>query len=161
MSIVVGILYVLTGFLVAIPYCLLAGWNTEAVPMVAFVAPAFLFVWFILAMFAGVLGSGYGERLIYFSWRAAFRKSEQRGLPGSRVVFWVWTLYSLMPIILHWSAILLNSIGYASVGTMLDIHRYASPFYIFIATMVSLVLIGMTQSAWETMKNEWMRLTHR
>lgn len=161
MIFVLCLFYMMVGILVAIPYCLLAGWSAENFPMVAFVAPAFLFIWFLLASFAGILHVGHGERRIYFNWRAAFCKSELRELPMSRMIFWIWTLYSLLPIILHWSAGLLENTGYESVGATLNTHRYASPYYLFMATMVLLVLIGMTHSAWEAMRNGWMRLTHR
>ncbi len=155
MTIILYVLYVLVGILLAIPYCILAGWNTESFMVVVFAAPAFVFIWFVLAGFAGVLEVGHGERRICLNWRAAFRKGDRLGLPGSLVVFWIWTLYSLLPILVHWSAVLLNGIGFVSVGMTLDAHRYASWFYIFMATMALCVLIGMTHSAWEAMKNGW------
>ena len=160
MQIVLGILYVLLGVLVAIPYCLLAGWSPENFPMVAFVAPAFLFVWFMAAVFAGVIDHGH-RRAIRFNWRAAFNKDERRRLPGSLTIFWVWSFYSILPIILHWSAVLLGKIGYETVGSFIDMHRYASPLYIFMATLMLLILIGMVTSAWEATKNVWTRFVHR
>lgn len=162
MQIVLGILYVivyvLVGVLLAIPYCLLAGWSLENLPIVAFVAPAFLFVWFMAAVFAGVIDHGH-RRVILFNWRAAFGKSER--LPSSLTIFWVWTFYSILPIILHWSAVLLEKIGYETVGSFIDMHRYASPLYIFMATLMLLVLIGMVTSAWEATKNVWTRFVQQ
>ena len=159
-NIVLYILYSLVGVLLAIPYCLLAGWSPENFILVVFVAPAFLFIWFLMAAFAGIFEPGYGRR-IHFNWRAAFRKSERRVLPGSRLIFWMWTLYSLLPIILHWSAVLLEKIGYETVGSLLDTHRYASPFYVFMATLMLLILIVMVTSAWDAAKNVWTRIVHR
>ena len=83
MQIVLAVLYILAGILLAIPYCLLAGWNTENLPTVAFVAPAFLFIWFMTAIFAGVVEAGHRRRRIHFNWHAAFGKSDRRMLPES------------------------------------------------------------------------------
>ena len=160
MQIVLGIFYALVGILLAIPYCLLAGWNAESFVMVMFVAPAFLFIWFMTATFAGVIEAGH-RRTIHFNWRAAFGKSDRRVLSGSLPIFWVWTLYSFLPIILHWSAVLLGKIGYETVASLLDTHRYASPFYVFMATLMLLILIGMVTSAWDAAKNVWTRIVHR
>ena len=160
MSIVFGIICVLAGILLAIPYCLLAGWNAESFVMVAFVAPAFLFVWFMLATFAGVFEPVH-RRATHFNWRAAFGKSDRQVVSGFLSMFWAWTLYSFLPVILHWSAVLLGKVGYETVSSLLDTHRYASPFYIFMATLMLLVLVGMVTSAWEAAKNVWTRIVHR
>ena len=160
MQIVLSILYVLAGILLAIPYCLLAGWNAESFMMVAFVAPAFLFIWFMTATFAGVVEASH-PRTIHFHWRAAFGKSDRRVLSGSLPIFWAWTLYSFLPVILHWSAVLLGKIGYETVSSLIDTHRYASTFYVFMATPMLLILIGMMTSAWDAAKNVWTRMVHR
>ncbi len=157
MQIVLAILYMLAGILLATPYCFLAGWDAESFPVVAFVAPAFLFIWFIAATLAGVIEPGY-RRMIHFNWRAAFGKSYSRVLPGSLLLFWAWTLYSFLPIILHWSAVLLGKIGYDTVASLIDMHRYASPLYIFVATFMLLALIVMATSAWDAAKDVWMRI---
>lgn len=156
-----AILYVLAGTLLAIPYCLLAGWDAKSFPMVAFVAPAFLFVWFILATFAGIIDVRDGKPRFHLNWRAAFYKGERRRLPGSHVIFWIWSLYSLLPIILHWSAALLNSVGFTAVASALETHRYASPYFLFLGTWVLLVIVGMALGAWETVRGRWTRLANR
>jgi hypothetical protein len=160
MQMVFGILWALVGTLLAIPYCLLAGWNAESFVMAVFVAPAFLFVWIIAATSAGVVETGH-HRTIHFNWRAAFGKSDRRVLPGSLPVFWTWTLYSFLPVILHWSAVLMGKIGYDTVASLIYTHRYASPFYVIMATVVMLILIGMVTSVWDAAKIVWARIVHR
>lgn len=160
MNIVLYVLYALVGILLAIPYCLLAGWSPENFMLVAFVAPAFLFIWFMLAGFAGIIEPD-GHRRIHFNWGAAFHKSDRRVLPGSRLFFWMWTTYSMLPIILHWSGVLLERIGYPTIGTIINTHRYASPLYVFMATLVLLTLMGIVASAWEASKNMWTRFVRR
>jgi len=152
MHMVLGIFYVLAGILLAIPYCLLAGWKAENFMIVAFVAPAFFFVWFMTATYAGIIEPGH-RRTIHFNWRAAFRKSDRRMLPGSLAIFWGWTVYSFLPIILHWGAALLGKVGYETVGSILDTHRYASPLYALIATLMLLILTTLLTNAVEGAKN--------
>ena len=159
MQIVVAIIYMLVGILLAIPYCLLAGWDTENFPTVALVTPAFLFIWFMAATFAGIINID-DDRKIYFNWRASFGKSDHRVLSGSLSIFWAWTLYSFLPVILHWSAVLLGKIGYETTSSLIDTHRYASSFYVLIATFILLILTVMVISAWDAVKNVWIRIVY-
>lgn len=160
MQIVLAILYVMVGVLLAIPYCMLAGWSAENFPMVAFVAPAFLFIWFLAATFAGIIETD-NRKTIHIDWRAAFGKNGRRVLPGSLSFFWAWIIYIFLPVILHWSAVLLEKIGYyETVASLLEIHRYASPFYIFTATFMLFILIGMITSARDAAKKVWARIVH-
>lgn len=67
MELFYAVIYVLIGVLLAVPYCLLAGWSADSFGMVVFVAPAFLFIWYVVASLAGVIVPGYG-RVIHFNW---------------------------------------------------------------------------------------------
>lgn len=160
-QIVFGIVYVLSGLLLAIPYCLLAGWNADCFKIVVFVAPAFLFVWFMTATFTGIIELGVYRQTINFNWRAAFGKSNRRMQSVSPLIFWVWTFYSFLPVILHWSAVLLGKIGYETVGSLIDRYRYASPLYVFFVILMLFVLIVMVTSAWDMTKNILTRIVHR
>jgi len=160
MQIILGILYILVGILLAIPYCLLAGWKAENILMVTFVAPAFLFIWFILAGFAGIIDSDH-TRKIYFNWRAAFSKNDQRRLPGALFCFWTWALYSFLPIIFHWSAILLEKIGHNTVSLILNTHRYAIPLYTLTAIITLIILNETIRCTWNVAKSMWVQIIHR
>jgi hypothetical protein len=159
MQIVFGILYVLAGFLLAIPYCMLAGWNEESFPMAILVSPAFLFVWFMLSIFAGIFDLD-SKKAIRLNWRAAFKKSDLPILPGFLPLFWAWTIYMFLPIIFHWSAILLEKIGCNTVASFIDTHRYASQLYLFVVALALLVLISVGISAWDAAKRTWIRIRH-
>lgn len=160
MQVVLMILYVLVGIPLAIPYCLMAGWDAESFALVMFVAPAFLFIWFMVATFAGVIEVSR-RGTICFNWRAAFGQSNRYLLSGSLSIFWMWTFYSFLPIILHWSAVLLGKIGYETVSSFLDTHRYASLFYVFMATVMLFCLTGIVAIMWDTIKNTRIRILHR
>jgi len=159
-GVIIYIFYVLAGILLAIPYCLLAGWSKELLLIIAFIAPLFLFIWFMSAESAGVIDVSR-RGMFRFDWRAAFGRTNCRTESGALPIFWVWTLYCFLPVILHWSAILLGKIGYETVGSILDNNRYTSWLYVFSTTIILLLLIGATSSAWVAMKNWWMRVAHR
>lgn len=158
MQIVLTFLYLLVGFLLAIPYCLLAGWSTESYPMVAFVMPAFLFIWLMLAFFTGVVDEGHP---ISFNWRAAFGKGDRRRLTGSPVMLWAWTIYGFLPVTIHWSAVFLGKVGYETASSFLDAHRYGSPFLVLIATFILLILSRLAINASGAAKNIWTRLVNQ
>ncbi|MEK7120791.1 MAG: hypothetical protein AAB840_01735 [Patescibacteria group bacterium] len=146
--------------MLAIPYCFLAGWSTEGYTTIGFVAPAFLTVWFMAAIPAGVVKT-YSPRKIYFDWRAAFGKSNRQALPGSLTIFWAWTLYSLLPIIAHWGAMLLEKIGHQSTSSLIDKHRYMSPLFVFMATLILFIILMMMNNVWEKAKKMWAQIAHR
>ncbi|MEK7649999.1 MAG: hypothetical protein AAB367_03540 [Patescibacteria group bacterium] len=151
MNFIFGTLYLLAGMLLAIPYCLLAGWDgADMLLVVAFAAPAFLFVWFMAAIFAEVIRPRGGT--LSWNWRAAFTRSDEPMMQIYLRFFWGWTLYSLLPIILHWSAALLDKIGFEKAGSLINMHRYASSFYIFMAALVLFIIVGMVMSAWDGVK---------
>lgn len=156
MQIVFGIFYVLAGILLAIPYCFLAGWIFMNFLLVAVVAPAFLFIWFMLAVFANIFDRAY-RKSIRFNWRAIFKKSDRQMYPYSLTLFWMWTFYILLPIILHWSAVVLKNIGYGTVSSLIDMHRYASLYYVFIAIIMLFGIIGIVIVVCEVVKNMWKR----
>ena len=156
MPILFAVVYMLAGILLAIPYCLLAGWDADKFMLVAFVLPAFLFVGFLLAAFVNIIEPGY-RRAIQFNWRAAFGKTSRPMLPGSLFVFWVWVIYSFLPVIIHGSALLLEEFGYKAFAALIDAHRYPSIYYVFIVTIVLLILTGIVAVTWGAVKNAWMR----
>lgn len=147
------IFYLLLGLVLAIPYCLLAGWSPEHFPIVIFVAPAFLFIWLMFANFADIFNPRFG-RLTNLNWRAAFSGNNHQAMQGSLIIFWGWTFYSFLPIILHWSSVFLKQIGYERVGVMIYSHRYASPVYVFGAVIIVLLIILIIGSVWEAVKNK-------
>lgn len=159
MQIMFGILYVLAGVLLAIPYCFLAGWSADSFLTVAFVAPAFLYVWFMMAAFAGIIEPGH-KWWVHFNWRAALGKSDRQMLSRCLLSFWMWTLYSFLPVIFHWGAVFLERIGFKTVSTLINTHRYLSPLYVFVSTLILFVLIEVGTSAWETAKKTWTRIVH-
>lgn len=154
------ILYALAGILLGIPYCLLAGWDPKSFMTIAFVAPAFLFIWLVVAIFAGVIDIDHRKK-VYFNLRAAFGKNSQSVSPGSLFVFWLWTFYSFLPVIFHWSALFLEKIGYENVGSIINTHRYTVLVYVFIVALALIVLIGMVNTVWGKTKDIWTRFVYR
>lgn len=160
MHIVFALVYAIVGILLAIPYCLLAGWNGDSFVIVAFVAPAFLVPLLVAAIFAGIIGiSEQGE--IQINWKVAFRKNNRRPVPGSLALFWGWILYSFLPVIFHWSAVLLQMIELEKVSSLIETHRYRSPILALIAILFLFILAAMTTSVIEKTKKVWARVRNR
>lgn len=160
MQIVFTVIYMLLGVLLSIPYYMLAGGFEESFLIVVYVAPAFLFIWCALAVISGVMERGNG-RVFRINWRAAFGKTDRRVLPWSLTIFWIWTVYCTLPVILHWAAVILGRIGYQPVASVIDTYRYASLFYVFVTTLALLFFIGVASSAWGSVRNIWARFMQR
>lgn len=156
MQIVFLILYVLVGIVLSVSYCILAGWDYEVFPVAFLLAPAFAVIWFITATMAGVIGFFSNRKKIYFNWRVAFGREDRQATPLSLVFFWIWTTYSLLPIIIHWSAILLDKIGYKTISSFIDKYRYASLPSIFSAVLLSIVILVMITTLGGELKKIWM-----
>ncbi len=152
------VVYYVLGLIISVPYCLLAGWSWENWPVVAFVAPAFLFVWLTLGVMAGHVYLYENVRWpIGFSLRGVFKQGKH--MRGTKGAFWTWTVYGLLPIIVYWSGVLISKMGYESVATMLKVHRYMSPLYVFVAMLFLLLMGGIAISVWDGLKSGWPRIS--
>lgn len=158
MPFVYVVLFVLVGCLLAIPYCLLAGWSWENYPIVALVTLFFLLIWYSTAFLAGIVYTGQDGKT-RFQWRAAFGKGV-RLHQGTIVPFWTWTFFCLLPIIVHWSAWLLGKIGYETIASHIDGHRYATPFYFFAVNCVLIIFGWIITVGWDKTKKAWSRIWH-
>ncbi len=155
MDLFFALFYSVLGITLSIPYCLLAGWSWEQWPLVAFVAPAFAFVWLSLGTFAGHIYRNRGGRWpIGFSWRS----ERMRVLPGSQGGFYGWTIYCLLPIILHWGAKMVAILGFQNVASVLNEHRYLSLIYVLYGTMALVCIMAMSVATWGAMRDGWARL---
>lgn len=154
MQIILAILYSVLGLILAIPYCLLAGWEMENYAIVSFVAPAFLFIWFILGSLAHIFEPDYRRRpfIIRFNWRIAFGISNGNAMSGSKTLFWLWTAYSFLPIIAHWGSKLIEQLGFQSLSEIVNTHRYSTPLYALFGTLALIILLGFASSIAEYVK---------
>jgi hypothetical protein len=162
MQFILAILYAVFGLILAIPYCLMAGWSMENYAIVAFVAPAFLFIWLIMGTLAHIFETGHRGRFpIRFDWRVAFGISKGNGLEGSKILFWFWTAYCLLPIISHWGSKLIEIFGFHSLSEIISTHRYSTPLFAFLATLFLAALLIFVEIATDLIKESWRKLKYR
>ncbi len=123
--IVFAVYYITVGLILAIPYCLLAGWNVQALVVVTFVLPAFLMMWTELATLAGILNGDHLSRsLLHVDWRASLKRSEHA--LGSVTKFWLWCLFCFLPIICNLCGWMIQVIGYTNTAELVNRYRYWS-----------------------------------
>lgn len=141
-------LYMVLGFALSIPYCILAGWDRYVCTIVAMLAPAYAFVWLLLAGSSRLIRVYDGNKL-YFNWRTAFREGESSNdfLP----IFWGWTMTGLLPIFCNLASKGLYELGYKTGGSFLYEHRYHSPFATIAIAFVLIVLAGSLRNFWQNM----------
>ncbi|HXK39308.1 MAG TPA: hypothetical protein VJ837_00545, partial [Candidatus Paceibacterota bacterium] len=90
MYVILAVVYLIVGFIVAIPYCLLAGWDSYNYPAVAILAPGMAFLWFMCGALSGHFHN-YGKRVVNFSW---WNRNDPLKFGW---VFYGWSLYCLLP----------------------------------------------------------------
>lgn len=152
-SVALVVIYCLIGYVLAIPYCFLAGWSQNDYPAVVMFLPGFLLVWVGSAIVAGVIEPVSAK--IRFNWRAAFRK-------GWRVLtFWLWTFYCLLPISLHISSVILKKVGFSTIAEKVYQHRYGSTFYVPLVIIMAVCFIAVVSAMWDEMKTAWKKITHK
>lgn len=121
--------FIVVGALFAIPYCLLSGWNSESFVWMMVGLPIMLSIWLALANQAGIIETDVisgGKKITQFYPKVAFGLEVNSSVPWALRVFWVWTVYCLLPIILHNTSRLLHKAGVEKPATFLEVHRYGS-----------------------------------
>lgn len=119
--------FIVFGIMLAVPYCILAGWNTNQFALMAFVAPLLYSMWISIAYAFGIAEPSKKRPKI--CWRAAFHSD-------SLFMFWPCTGYVFLPIIVHQNSKLFSLFGYNSVAQVMEEHKYASLLYAFPVMLV-------------------------
>lgn len=144
LSLVFMIGYLIVGAVFAVPYCFLAGWdNVASAWMIALGFPSLLLIWLLLAHQAGMLDvekTKKGKTVILFHWEVLFGRETLGSVAWAPPVLRIWTIYGLLPIILHWMSMVLRVLGEPRWAEMADIHRYMMLLYIIAVLMALMVL---------------------
>ena len=137
--------YFVVGAILSVPYCLLAGWDRDIFLVVMIVTPFLLGVWILAAVFAGIIDA----KPIRIYWKNAFRRSRDESSRVPLVIFWVWTVYGLLPIILHWTARLIGYLGLGSSAAFIEGQRFESLIYVFWGFMIAFLLLIVCGGVYE------------
>ncbi len=154
MQFFLAVFYVLVGILLAAPYCYFAGWNVESFILAMVVAPLLFGVWLIVAGISSVIVANRNGRRIYLNWRAAFFKDASGRTSGKRLMFWLYTSWCLLPIIVRGVSVLAGSLGYEKLASVLYAHRYASMYHVFMGSLVLILVIVIATTLWESVRKK-------
>lgn len=151
-------LYFLAGIILAILYSLLAGGDLMNLIWIILATPSILIVWFMLAAFSGIFCvDRFDSTRFFFDWRAAFSRKHGPNFSTSFLpFFWIWTCYLFLPVTFRWSAVLMNWLGYESVGVWLYTHRYESWSLTITAALFLICIVEMLSYACELLKKIWV-----
>jgi|GEM_PF-2865817 len=137
--------YFVVGAILSLPYCLLAGWDRDIFLGVMIVTPFLLGVWILAAVFARIIDA----KPIRIYWKNAFRRSRGESSHVPMVIFWIWTVYSLLPIILHWTARLIGHYRNGPFVALIEAHRFESLIYVFWGFMIAFLLLIVCGGVYE------------
>ena len=79
-----------------------------------------------------------------------FKNMRKQGVLAA-ASFWCWTVLGILPVGTHWTAGLLDSMGFQSAGAALDAQRYASPAY----AVAACVVVAFALLAWGAVRVAW------
>ena len=144
MNILFFIGYVVVGAVLAIPYNYLAGWNSHYLIGIAITAPIFLCIWLVVAVLAGVIQVDRHRQMLRLNWRAAGVR-DQSYAPWSLPIFWAWTIYMFLPVILRGIAALQMQLGYVTASSFLYTHRYDSLLYALVALVAFVIALTLLE----------------
>lgn len=124
------ILYFIVSGIITFTYSIMSGWDTDFVFFLLKISPIFLVIWGLLASFAGIIYVSSHNRSVRLSLRALFRFKRESVSKDFLLLFWIYTIWILLPIILRLISIVLDHMGLDSLGGIIYSQRYLSMIYI-------------------------------
>jgi hypothetical protein len=155
-SIVAGALFsIVVAAMLAVPYCMLSGWSSGSFIWMVIGVPIMVSVWFALANQAGIIETDVlrgGKKTTRIYPKVAFGLEVNSSVPWALGAFWVWTVYCLLPIILHTASRLLYKVGEQRPATFLEMHRYGSLLGVPAAAITALALWSIIDGTVERLR---------
>lgn len=146
------ILYLIVSGIITFTYSTWAGWDEDFAFFLLKISPIFLVIWFFLASFAGIIYASDNRR-VGVNLRALFRFKKGGISKDFLLLFWIYTIWILLPIILRIISIVLDNIGVDSLADILYSQRYLSMMYVLV---IFCVLVALWQPA-EDLCNKFLK----
>lgn len=128
MQFIFGLLWVIAGLVISIPYTFLSGGNYKNFMFTVFFGPVAGFILFVSLSISRV--------------------------SGSKLFFWLLILYFCFPIILNGISILLRWSGENEIGSFVFTYRYFSLFAIPVAILASLLIWNLISEGWKKLTHK-------
>lgn len=126
--------YLVSGVVLVVPYCFLAGWNAEIALTGIYMGPILVILLFFLSIIIGAI-QRYGTK-ITFSFRPLITTSKDGVANVARFTFWVVISAILAPIVING---LYMIVGRNEILDFLYAHRYGALPFIIISAHLFLI----------------------
>lgn len=146
------ILYLIVSSIVTFPYSIMSGWDVDFAFFLLKISPIFLVIWLFLTLFAGIIYASHDGK-IRLSLRALFRFKKEGISKDFLLLFWIYTIWILLPIILRLISIVLDHMGLDSLADIIYSQRYLSMMYVL---FIFCVLFALWQPV-EDLCNKFMK----
>lgn len=121
--------YITVSHIITFHYSIMSGWDEYFASFLLYFSPIFLSIWLLLTSFAGIIYASHDGK-IRLSLGALFRFKKEGISKDFLLLFWGYTLWILLPIIIRVLSIVLDNIGVDSLADILYSQRYWSMMYI-------------------------------
>lgn len=121
--------YLIVSGIITFTYSIMSGWDTDFVFFLLKISPIFLVIWVFLASFAGIIYASQNHK-IRLSLRALFRFKKGGISKDFLLLFWIYTIWIFLPIIIRVLSIVLDNMGVESLADIIYSQRYLSMIYI-------------------------------
>lgn len=123
------ILYLIVSIIITFPYSIMSGWDADFAFFLLKISPIFLVIWLLLTSFSGIIYASHDGK-IRLSLRALFRFKRETVSKDFLILFWIYTIWILLPIILRLISIVLDHMGLDSLADIIYSQRYFSMMYV-------------------------------
>ena len=114
-------------------------------------------IWILFGTMAGIIDP---RHQLYLNWRMTFGNVDD-SKQVFRPMFWSWTVYSLLPILIHWICNIMRWTGYNVLAEILDAERYFSPLWVLFSLMSIFTISVLLMDGFNVLKKGWKMVAHR
>ena len=128
------LIYWIAGVFLAVPYCFIAGWDSEKFTIVSLIIPVMFLIWYGLGILSNTINYNGHFMKSKINW-SVFNERQEKNGRFSFVCFWTWTGLVCLPIMLNFTAILTQKFGYGETSSLLKSYRFDILIWLFCLTL--------------------------
>jgi hypothetical protein len=125
------------GTILALPYCLLVGWDWKVYAPMTAGMPAMIIIWFMLGTLADVTHT----KPLRICWKNSIRRNNPDSSRIPLVLFWSWTAFCLLPLLIRAVALLLPLVGFSQYSNAAYEYRYTILGHVLFVALFSFVVL--------------------
>jgi hypothetical protein len=153
------IIYAAVGLVLATPYCLLAGWDTDAFIAAVMALPIGALIWGLLANGIDVVKPNVcGSFPARFDIKKALEVDEPTRPLVAICCFWALTIYLLLPILLNGLSLWLEMVGQNHLSYVIFMSRYQIMMEILALVAAISAIMVVAWLSWDFLVERTKRL---